>query len=231
MDNFTNLLKDLMAEIEGKPTKEKISLLNEVKKQLHVISPFNKQPIDCVLWVENDQVGANDYNPNSVASPEMQLLECSIDEDGYTQPIVTWFNEERFTIVDGFHRHRVGKETKDIREKLLGYLPVTIINDEKSGKDDRIASTIRHNRARGKHSVDAMSEIVVELKKRNWTKERIAKHLGMDQDEILRLTQISGLVELFKDCNFSESWDIDLEADLSNIELEDLEDSNEEKND
>jgi len=231
MDNFTNLLKDLMAEIETKPTKEKISLLNEVKKQLHVISPFNKQPIDCVLWVENDQVGANDYNPNSVASPEMQLLECSIDEDGYTQPIVTWFNEERFTIVDGFHRHRVGKETKDIREKLLGYLPVTIINDEKSGKDDRIASTIRHNRARGKHSVDAMSEIVVELKKRNWTKERIAKHLGMDQDEILRLTQISGLVELFKDCNFSESWDIDLEADLSNIELEDLEDSNEEKND
>jgi len=211
-EGIKTILKSLYDHLENLPLEARVEMLNTIRWDLHKISPFAKEPVDCVLWVANKNVTGNTYNPNSVAPPEMQLLECSIDEDGYTQPIVGWKKDEQtIEIVDGFHRHRVGKEIGDIKNRLHGYLPITVINDEKSGKSDRIASTIRHNRARGKHSVDAMSEIVVELKKRNWSKEKIAKHLGMDSDEILRLTQQAGLVELFRDEGFSNSWDIDLE--------------------
>lgn len=170
---------------------------------------MKNEPVDCVLWVKNDVVKANDYNPNSVAPPEMKLLELSIAEDGYTQPIVTWQNAEALEVVDGFHRNRVGKECPDITKRIHGYLPVVVANDDRTDKGDRIASTIRHNRARGKHMVNAMSEIVIELKNRNWKNERIAKELGMDEDEILRLMQITGLQELFKDEDFSRSWMIE----------------------
>lgn len=205
-------IKTILEKVDQLSLDEKVETLNAIKMEMKKVSPFKDQPIDCVLWVKNDLVAGNDYNPNSVAPPEMQLLEVSIDNDGYTQPIVGWKKEENsYEIVDGFHRHRVGKEAPDIREKIHNYLPLTIINQDREGKEDRIASTIRHNRARGKHSVDAMTEIVVELKKRNWTKEKISKHLGMDTDEILRLTQISGLTEMFKDEEFSESWDIEIQ--------------------
>jgi ParB-like chromosome segregation protein Spo0J len=202
---------EYIAKLGDLPVSERVPMINALRQAIHKVSPFNKEPVDCVMWVPKDSVKGNDYNPNSVAPPEMQLLEVSIEEDGYTQPIVAWSTDAGYEIVDGFHRHRVGKECKDISERIHGYLPLTLINAEKSGKDDRIASTIRHNRARGKHSVDAMTEIVIELKKRNWTKEKIAKHLGMDADEILRLTQISGLVEMFKDAQFSDSWNINLD--------------------
>ena len=183
-----------------------VQTLNELKMFLKSVSPFKNEPIDCVIWVKGDQVSGNDYNPNSVAPPEMRLLECSIAEDGYTQPIVAWPNEEKFEIIDGFHRHRVGKEAKDISARIHGYLPLTVVNKEKTGKAERIASTIRHNRARGKHSVDAMSEIVLELKNRNWKNSRIARELGMDEEEILRLTQISGLEHMFVNEDFSKAW-------------------------
>lgn len=136
----------------------------------------------------------------------MELLEISITNDGYTQPIVTWPNQDRVEVVDGFHRHRVGKKSKIVQERIKGYLPTVIIKSEQSGKNDRIASTIRHNRARGKHTINAMSDIVIELKNRNWTNDRIARELGMDKDEILRLCQITGLESLFKDEEFSKSW-------------------------
>jgi ParB-like chromosome segregation protein Spo0J len=139
----------------------------------------------------------------------MKLLETSIEQDGYTQPIVSWQKEANtFEVVDGFHRNRVGKECSKIRKRIHGYLPLTVINKDRTELTDRMASTIRHNRARGKHSVDSMSDIVVELKKRNWTDNKIAKNLGMDVDEILRLTQISGLTEMFNDIDFSEAWDV-----------------------
>jgi hypothetical protein len=173
--------------------------------------------VDCVLWVPCDDVVANEYNPNKVAPPEMSLLEISIENDGYTQPIVSWPNEEKAKneVVDGFHRNRVGRECRKIRERIHGYLPIVKIRDEQRGKSDRIASTIRHNRARGKHVVDAMSEIVLELKARNWTNDRIARELGMDHDEILRLCQITGLASLFADEEFSKSWNIeDTELEL-----------------
>lgn len=184
-----------------------IDAINSMRKTIHEHGPFKNEPVDLVTWVLADSVVANDYNPNKVAPPEMELLEVSIVNDGYTQPIVTWPRDDNREVVDGFHRSRVGKESSLVAERVKGYLPVVTIRSEKQGKNERIASTIRHNRARGKHQVDAMSEIVLELKNRNWTNKRIARELGMDEDEILRLCQISGLGHLFTDQDFSRAWE------------------------
>lgn len=167
------------------------------------LSRPESHPVSRVQWVDTGLVEANDYNPNSVAPPEMRLLRLSIESDGFTQPIVVWWDEARgvYEVVDGFHRHLVGKEL-DMQQ-----LPVVVINTERTGKGDRIASTIRHNRARGKHGVDAMSAIVQELSRRNWSDAKIAKELGMDADEVLRLKQITGLAALFADREFSEAWE------------------------
>ncbi|MDR2149983.1 MAG: ParB/RepB/Spo0J family partition protein [Spirochaetaceae bacterium] len=189
------------------PEVPRIEAINLIKKELHAISPMNKEPVDCVLWVESDAVFANDYNPNTVAPPELRLLRKSIAQDGYTQPIVTFQEREGYTVVDGFHRNRCGKEYKDIRTRVKGYLPITIINADREDRSDRIAASIRHNRARGKHQVKAMSDIVVELSRRNWSDEKISKELGMDPDEVLRLKQITGLAELFAESDFSEAWE------------------------
>lgn len=186
---------------------ERIELLNAFKKEIHKESPFKNEPVDCVLWLKNDKVVANDYNPNTVAPPEMQLLATSIIEDGYTQPIVAWENEDKIEVVDGFHRNRVGREIKEVAERIQGYLPVVVINASQEDRGDRIASTIRHNRARGKHGIGAMSDIVLELKRRNWSDKKISDKLGMDKDEVLRLTQITGLAEMFKDRDFSMAWE------------------------
>jgi ParB-like chromosome segregation protein Spo0J len=162
----------------------------------------NKHPVSAMRWVPASSVYANDYNPNSVAPPEMKLLELSIQSDGFTQPIVVWQTEQGYEVVDGFHRHLVGKK--------LGFdeLPVVVINSNRTGKEDRIASTVRHNRARGKHSVDGMSDLVQELVRRNWSDAKIARELGMDADEVLRLKQITGLAEMFADREFSEAWEV-----------------------
>ncbi len=193
--------------IESLPDQQKIIAINEIKKALHELSPMRSEPVDCVLWVENESVIANDYNPNAVAPPEMELLRVSILNDGYTQPIVTFAENGHREVIDGFHRNRVGKECKQIRDRVKNYLPVVTINEHRENKADRIAATIRHNRARGKHKVDAMSEIVVDLKRRNWSNEKIGSELGMDPDEVLRLSQISGLSEMFADREFSEAWE------------------------
>jgi ParB-like chromosome segregation protein Spo0J len=200
-------ISEALRQIEQMPLHEKVAAINAVKRQLHEISPFKDEPVDCVIWIAADSVTANEYNPNKVAPPEMELLEVSIVNDGYTQPIVTWAKDDAHEVVDGFHRSRVGKESKLVAQRVQGYLPVVEIRKEQQGKNDRIASTIRHNRARGKHQVDAMSEIVLELKNRNWTNKRIAKELGMDEDEILRLCQITGLEHLFTDQDFSRAWE------------------------
>lgn len=196
-------------ELKGLDLKEKVNYINEIREFIHLESPFKNEPVDFVRWVLSDDVVANDYNPNKVAPPEMELLEVSIMNDGYTQPIVTWDNHEKqkIEVIDGFHRNRVGKESKIISKRIMGYLPVVNIRKEQSKKNDRIASTIRHNRARGKHQVDAMSEIVIELKNRNWSNKRISKQLGMDEEEVLRLCQVSGLEHLFGDNDFSKAWE------------------------
>lgn len=201
------LLTQLCKEIAALPEAEKIAALNKARQALHEISPFKAEPVDCVLWVPADQVEANDYNPNTVAPPEMKLLALSIGEDGYTQPIVAWGKNNYYEVVDGFHRNRVGKEDKTVRERIHGYLPITLINHDREDKGDRIAATIRHNRARGKHQVAAMSDIVLELSRRNWSDAKIGRELGMEPDEVLRLKQITGLAELFSDAEFSKAWE------------------------
>lgn len=217
-----NNLKLIIKDLKKLSTDDLVLEINNIKKELHKISPFKKEPVDCVLWVKNNEVQANDYNPNSVAPPEMKLLEISIEEDGYTQPIVSWNTDDQYEVIDGFHRNRVGKECSKITKRVHGYLPLVIINQNRISKGDRIASTIRHNRARGKHKVNAMSDIVLDLKKRNWSDEKIARELGMDPDEVLRLAQITGLTEMFKDREFSKAWIID-----SIDESDTLQDNNE----
>lgn len=203
-------IEQLTQELQAMSLEEKVEAINAIKVALKEVSPFENEPVDCVQWVKEELVIANDYNPNSVAPPEMELLHTSIQEDGYTQPIVAYKHDGIYEVVDGFHRNRVGKEYKDIHERIHGYLPITIINDDRHEKADRIASTIRHNRARGKHRVEAMSDIVIELKRRNWSDNKIARELGMDADEVLRLTQITGLAEMFADKDFSEAWEVDM---------------------
>lgn len=207
----TNSMKKILMEIKALkslPLDERVEAINTIKKALHEISPFKDEPVDCVLWVKNDTIYANDYNPNSVAPPEMELLRLSISNDGYTQPIVSMEDSDgKREVIDGFHRNRVGKECEDIKERVKGYLPVVTIRESQSDRNNRVASTIRHNRARGKHRIDSMSEIVIDLKKRNWSPKKIGKELGMDQDEVLRLTQISGITEMFANKEFSKAWD------------------------
>lgn len=201
------LLKGLVNEIASLPMAERVAALNRAKMALHEVSPFAAEPVDCVIWVPAEQVEANDYNPNSVAPPEMKLLEISITEDGYTQPIVAWGKNHYYEVVDGFHRNRVGKESETVRERVHGYLPITLINEGREDRGDRIAATIRHNRARGKHQIAAMSDIVLDLSRRNWSDAKIGRELGMEPDEVLRLKQITGLAELFSDVEFSEAWE------------------------
>lgn len=210
----TNSIDDILREISQLSIDEKIAEINNIKIKLHEISPFKNEPVDCVLWVKNDQVHANDYNPNSVAPPEMELLSISIDADGYTQPIVSMPHDDKFEVIDGFHRHRVGKEIAQITERVHGYLPLVQIRASQEDKSNRMASTIRHNRARGEHKVDSMAEIVIELKRRFWSDEKIAKELGMEPDEVLRLTQVTGLALLFKDQEFSAAWEADTLRDI-----------------
>jgi len=208
MENELKQVSEALKFLNKLELADRVTAINKIKLELKEYSPFNKEPVDCVIWVPGDSVKANDYNPNSVAPPEMKLLEASILQDGYTQPIVSWKRENHFEVVDGFHRNRVGKESVVVKERIHGYLPLTVINQDREDLGDRMVSTIRHNRARGKHSVDHMSNIVVELRKRNWTDSKISKNLGMELDEILRLCQISGLTEMFKDASFSQSWDL-----------------------
>lgn len=196
---------------------ELVESINKLREVIHNNSPFKSEPVDFVMWVKNKNVHANDYNPNSVAPPEMELLRLSIDADGYTQPIVTMEHDGLREVIDGFHRHRVGKECADIQSRIHGYLPVVQIRSGQTDKANRMASTVRHNRARGKHKVEAMSDMVIELKRRNWSDTKICKELGMDQDEVLRLCQISGLSEIFANQEFSKSWE-----PVGNITPEDI---------
>jgi ParB-like chromosome segregation protein Spo0J len=204
---ITEHLDKIISIIKECDEESKIKYLNFIRESLHNVSPFKDNPVDFVKWIKNDKVISNDYNPNSVAPPEMELLRHSIASDGYTQPIVSWPQDDHVEVIDGFHRHRVGKECKDVREKVMGYLPTVAIKESQEGRNDRIASTIRHNRARGKHQVESMAEIVIELKRRNWSDKRIGKELGMDQDEVLRLTQITGLADIFSETDFTEAWE------------------------
>ena len=177
-------------------------------------------PVLNVKMVPIEKVIANDYNPNKVATPEMELLKHSIEEDGYTQPIVTYYDKENDTyiVVDGFHRYRCAKEFFGLKE-----VPIVTIDKD---LNNRMASTIRHNRARGTHQIIDMSKIVLDLTKNGWSEEQISKHLGMELDEIIRLKQISGLKEAFADHVFSHSWE-----EFENNILDEINQSNQDDDD
>lgn len=164
-------------------------------------------PVYNVRAVPVEKVRANAYNPNAVAPPEMKLLETSIWEDGYTMPLVCYYiaADDVYEIVDGFHRYTVMLTSERVRERECGLLPVVVIDKDES---NRMASTIRHNRARGTHSVELMSRIVAELVSSGMSDAWIRRHIGMDKDELLRLKQITGLAALFKDHSFSEAWEV-----------------------
>jgi ParB-like chromosome segregation protein Spo0J len=204
-----NKILELMPNYNNLSIDEQIDVINEIKIALHEISPMRNEPVDCVIWVKNETVRANDYNPNSVAPPEMELLRQSIMEDGYTQPIVSFKEEDNITVIDGFHRNRVGKEVNEVKERVHGRLPVVNINQWKQGRGDRMASTIRHNRARGSHSIELMSTIVSELVEMGKGDAWICKHVGMSTDELLRLKQVTGLASLFANKEFSNAWESD----------------------
>lgn len=213
-------LQTAMDAIQNADVKTQVMCINEMRQIIHEKSPFKAQPVDFVRWVAAEGVTANDYNPNSVAPPEMELLRTSIRADGYTQPIVGNEEEGVIVVVDGFHRHRVGKECADINGLIHNFLPVVQIRAEQVDRNHRMASTVRHNRARGKHKVEAMSDMVIELKRRNWSDEKICKELGMDKDEVLRLCQISGLSEIFSGQEFSQAWEA--QGHISPDDFEDI---------
>lgn len=172
-------------------------------------------PVYDVKRVHIDKVTANDYNPNSVAPPEMALLETSIWEDGYTQPVVVVYDDENdmYVVVDGFHRYCTLRDSQRIREREQDHLPVVVL---KKDMHDRMASTIRHNRARGSHNVELMSTIVSELVEMGKGDTWICKHIGMSKDELLRLKQITGVAALFSNQEFSDSWDAENFEDAAN---------------
>ncbi|EAM2857300.1 hypothetical protein AIR33_21375 [Salmonella enterica] len=188
--------------------EEKVAALNYFRTALHELSPFNREPVDLVLWVKADEVVANDYNPNVMAASEKKLLKRSLQEDGFTQPVVVSEGKGQYLVVDGFHRQLLGRNESCAGKRLKGWLPVSCINPDRKGQAERIASTIRHNRARGKHQITSMSDIVRDLARLGWKDERIGLELGMDKDEVLRLKQISGLTELFEEEDFSPSWTV-----------------------
>jgi ParB-like chromosome segregation protein Spo0J len=169
---------------------------------------WNKHPVTHVQWVPIEKVRANDYNPNSVAKTEMQLLATSIRHDGYTQPIVAVWDEsdQVYEIVDGFHRYFCCKTFKDIYDSTGGHVPIVVIDKE---INDRMASTIRHNRARGKHTVDGMSSMVFALLQNGWDDDEICNELGMSPEEVIRLKHVTGFSKLFADAEYRRAWKTD----------------------
>ncbi|HIE6127589.1 TPA: IbrB-like domain-containing protein [Proteus mirabilis] len=210
IETIISILKEYLAKLND---EQKIEALNTIKLSLHQISPFKNEPTDCVLWIKQQQVIANDYNPNVMSPTEKRLLETSLVKDGYTQPVVVLPIQQsknkpsQWQVVDGYHRYLLSKKNS-LNKRINGYLPITILDVESHTMSDQMAATIRHNRARGQHQVAAMSDIVRDLSRLGWNDQKIGDELGMSQDEVLRLKQISGLAELFSEHDFSEAWTV-----------------------
>lgn len=215
MDKILELAQQLATAIDALPLEEKVEALNQSRLALNKVSPFKFEPIDCVLWVQNEKVIGNDYNPNSVAKKEKDLLQDSIREYGFGMPIITapfaGFDgkptaETPQKVVDGFHRRGTGKDTGDLAKRMHGYLPIANIAGDTSDSAHLMAATVAFNRARGEHSVELMANLVKEMIQLGQTDQEIAKHLGMEAEEVLRLKQMTGLAGLFKGQNYSKAW-------------------------
>ena len=201
------LKKQIQQKIdEISDTRGKILAIEDLKAYLHELSPQNSQPVDLVRWIPIEKVHANDYNPNSVAKNEMRLLYVSISHDGYTQPVVTVYDDtkDEYVIVDGFHRYTTMRLNQDIADRNNGLLPVVVID---KSINDRMASTVRHNRARGKHSVSGMANMVFQMLENGWTDEAICAELGVEADELVRLKHVTGFSKLFENVEYRRSWE------------------------
>lgn len=181
---------------------DKTRFLNEIRSFLSSLSPEKINPVDCVLWVDKEMVVANNYNPNHVADKEMRLLYTSVREDGYTMPIVTIWDEklQKYVIIDGFHRNLVIRKFADINERCGGKLPIVVLDKD---IDQRMASTVRHNRARGSHSVDGMVNIVFNMLRDGVSEREICEKLGMEQKELVKLKYVTGFAKIFKNYKYS----------------------------
>jgi ParB-like chromosome segregation protein Spo0J len=201
------LKKQIQQKIDEIPDiRGKILAIEDLKAYLHELSPQNSQPVDLVRWIPIEKVHANDYNPNSVAKNEMRLLYVSISHDGYTQPVVTVYDDakDEYVIVDGFHRYTTMRLNQDIADRNNGLLPVVVID---KSINDRMASTVRHNRARGKHSVSGMANMVFQMLENGWTDEAICAELGVEADELVRLKHVTGFSKLFENVEYRRSWE------------------------
>lgn len=197
------MIKDILDQYSHLGIDDRVKIYNEISKELFEFINLD-HPVLGVQLIKSDDVQSNDYNPNVVANPEMKLLQISIEKDGLTLPIVVSDNDDgTHTIVDGFHRTSLIKNNNRIKESLCGYVPSVKLN---KSIDDRITSTVRHNMARGTHQVNLSANLITLLHKHSWSDEKIGIEIGMDPDEVLRLKQITGIAELFKDKSFSSSW-------------------------
>lgn len=201
-----SLKEQLISAISSLDDSNEIEFMNAVIDEYAKLHPFKHNPVTKVRYIPINKIRANNYNPNHVAVQEMKLLHTSISEDGYTQPTVAFYDEEKdeYIIVDGFHRYSVCMRFKDINELNKGYLPIVVI--EKS-LADRMASTVRHNRARGKHAVEGMSNIVLQLLKQGKTDAEVCLELGLEVDELIKLKHITGYAKLFEGAKYSNSWE------------------------
>ena len=199
-----NLLDQIRKAHTAAP--DKAAFLNDVRALLHDLSPNKHNPVDLVRWVPIDQVQANDYNPNAVAKNEMRLLYVSIAHDGLTQPVVTVWDPalHKYVIVDGFHRYSTLRLNADLLAKNAGLIPVVVLDKP---INDRMASTVRHSRARGKHSVAGMASMVFQMLDNGWTDEAICQEIGVEADELIRLKHVTGFSKLFENVDYRRSWE------------------------
>lgn len=199
----TRLLEAITAIEE---TGDDIDFLNRVMDEYERLHPLKHNPVTRVRYIKQDKIHANDYNPNSVPTQEMKLLHTSIQHDGYTQPVVTFYDQDKdeYTIVDGFHRYSVGRKFSDIRNLNKGYLPIVVIDKSLA---DRMASTVRHNRARGKHAVEGMSNIVLQMLKEGKSDADVCEEIGLEVDELIKLKHVTGFARLFEGAKYSTTWE------------------------
>ena len=200
---FTEMVAKSIAEI---PESERLAIIEELRDALFGLSPLRAMPIDRVRWVPLAKVRANDYNPNSVAKNEMRLLHTSISHDGYTQPIVTVYDPalDMYIIVDGFHRYTTLRLNADLQERTHGMVPIVVIDKP---INDRMASTVRHNRARGKHSISGMASMVFAMLDNGMDDAAICAELGLEADELVRLKHVTGFSKLFESVEYSRAWE------------------------
>jgi ParB-like chromosome segregation protein Spo0J len=200
---FEDVKVMIAKELEGKTTEQIVEIINDLRAFIHEFSPMKGEPCDYIRWVKVESVSPNDYNPNLTAGKEMNLLYISIKEDGVTMPVVTIQDGDGFTIVDGFHRYFTCKTMEDLKKRMSGYLPITVIN---KSLEERMAATVRHNRARGSHSVQGMSNLVFKMLQEGVSDDQICNKLGLDPTELVKLKHITGYSKLYENAEYGKAW-------------------------